>query len=148
MGLTYVTLFFVMSVLYFLTALRSMLGSCHNQILFIWTLCRMPRNLNASKGNAAALTDCAMTLFLPAASHNLTASRPVVNRDAFLCLADSILTSLPPPGCITFLPVITQRQKLYTCLKAKAFENGERREKSLPEQWCPPWGASYDATLV
>lgn len=64
-------MFFVMSVLYFLTVLRSMLGSCHNQILLIWRLCRMPGNLNASKGNTAALTNCAMTLFLPAASYSL-----------------------------------------------------------------------------
>lgn len=62
---------FLMSVHYFLTAFRRMLGTCHNQILFIWRLSRMPRHLNASKRNTAALTDCAMALLLPAASHNL-----------------------------------------------------------------------------
>lgn len=61
----------IMSVHYFLTPFRSMLGTCHNQILFIWRLSRMPRHLNASKRNTAALTDCAMALPLPVASHNL-----------------------------------------------------------------------------
>jgi len=62
---------FIMSMHYFLTAFRSRLGTCHNQILFIWRLSRMPRHLNASKRNTAALTDCARALLLPAASHHL-----------------------------------------------------------------------------
>lgn len=62
---------FIMSVHYFLAAFRSMLGTCHNQILFIWRLSRMPRHLNASKRNTAALSDCAVALLLPAVLHNL-----------------------------------------------------------------------------
>lgn len=62
---------FIMSVHYFLAAFRCMLGTFHNQILFIWRLSWMPRHLNASKRNAAALSDCAVALLLPAVPHNL-----------------------------------------------------------------------------
>lgn len=62
---------FIMSVHYFLAAFRSMLGTCHNQVLFIWRLGRMPRHLNASKRNTAALSDCAVALLLPAVPRNL-----------------------------------------------------------------------------
>lgn len=60
---------FIMSAHCFLTAFGSMLGTCHNQTLFIWRLSRMPRHLNASKRSTAALSDCAAAL--PAASRNL-----------------------------------------------------------------------------
>lgn len=99
----------IMSVHYFLTAFRSMLGTCHNQILFIWRLSRMPRHLNASKRNTAALTDCAMALLLPAASHNLRLPADLRCRDPFSCSTASALTSLPPTGCIVFFPVMAQR---------------------------------------
>lgn len=60
---------FIMSAHCSLTAFRSMLGTCHNPILFMWRLGRMPRHPNTSKRNTAALTDCAVALL--AASHNL-----------------------------------------------------------------------------
>lgn len=62
---------FIMPVHYFPAAFTSTLGTCPNQIVFVWRLGRMPRHLNASKRNTAASADCAMALLLPAASQYL-----------------------------------------------------------------------------
>lgn len=137
---------FIMSVHYFLTAFRSMLGTCHNQILFIWRLSRMPRHLNASKRNTAALTDCAMALLLPAASHNLWLPADLwwaetLSSARLLLLWHLFLPQVASP----FFQWLLKGESFALAQKPRVLKPGGGREKSLPKKWYP-WGGSYVLT--
>lgn len=126
---------FIMSVHYFLPAFRSMLGTCHNQILFIWRLSGMPRHLNACKRNTAALSDYAVALLLPAVPHNPGLPADLWWAETLSYSAASPLTSPSPSGCIV-VSFFTDHSKPRGLYLVKSFEigweEGEKPARKVP----------------